>query len=203
MTLEVGKNRFEALADAEESADLIRYYSQQMEDASLRRPMGSFPRQKTRDISNLRSSACCALQLLSLSAGMSAGALLAGNTVVFKPSPTLRPRSQAPRICAGRAFRARWLHRLQRRSGKTLVAGPKVSESSSVEKWAAICRASQPRPACFSSSEEEPDLVTASADLEKGGGRRHAGLSDSRDRSAVPRAGSTCMGTWPRASGSF
>ncbi|HEY7697998.1 MAG TPA: aldehyde dehydrogenase family protein, partial [Vicinamibacteria bacterium] len=52
MTLEVGKTRSEALADAEESADLIRYYSQQMEDASgFDRPMGKLsPGEKTRDI---------------------------------------------------------------------------------------------------------------------------------------------------------
>ncbi|MDQ3782729.1 MAG: aldehyde dehydrogenase family protein, partial [Actinomycetota bacterium] len=32
MSIEVGKNRLEALGDVEESADLIRYYCHQMED---------------------------------------------------------------------------------------------------------------------------------------------------------------------------
>ena len=32
MAMEVGKNRLEALGDVEESADLIRYYCQQLED---------------------------------------------------------------------------------------------------------------------------------------------------------------------------
>ncbi len=34
MSLEVGKNRLEAMGDAEESADLIDYYCQQLEDAN-------------------------------------------------------------------------------------------------------------------------------------------------------------------------
>src|SRR5579883_446624 len=41
MSLEVGKNRMEAMGDAEESADLIDYYAQTMEDSNgFRRPLG-------------------------------------------------------------------------------------------------------------------------------------------------------------------
>ena len=40
MALEVGKNRLEAMGDVEESADLIDYYAQQVEDADgFVRPM--------------------------------------------------------------------------------------------------------------------------------------------------------------------
>jgi len=91
MSMEVGKNRLEAMGDVEEAADLIDYYAQRLlatdgfylplnklspreDTATLLRPYGvwvviapfNFP--------------------LALSAGMSAGALLGGNTVVFKPS---------------------------------------------------------------------------------------------------------------------
>ena len=42
MSLEVGKNRLEALGDVEEAADLIRYYCQQVEDSDgFTAPMGS------------------------------------------------------------------------------------------------------------------------------------------------------------------
>ncbi|MCZ6706258.1 MAG: aldehyde dehydrogenase family protein [Bacteroidetes bacterium] len=91
MCLEVGKSRLEAMGDTEEAADLIRYYCQQMEDAN-----GFFKRmgQLSPDehvVSVLRPFGVWAVIApfnfpLALSAGMSAGALVAGNTVVYKPS---------------------------------------------------------------------------------------------------------------------
>ena len=91
MGYEAGKNRLECVGDVEESADLIEYYCQQIErhdgfamklgtlgpgeeNASVLRPYGvwavispfNFP--------------------LALAAGPSGGALVAGNTVVFKPA---------------------------------------------------------------------------------------------------------------------
>ena len=42
MSLEVGKNRLEALGDVEEAADLIRYYCQQVEEHNgFTAPMGT------------------------------------------------------------------------------------------------------------------------------------------------------------------
>ena len=42
MTFEVGKNRLESLGDVEEAADLLRYYSDEMEqNHGFVRPMGS------------------------------------------------------------------------------------------------------------------------------------------------------------------
>ncbi|KRF14392.1 aldehyde dehydrogenase family protein [Nocardioides sp. Soil796] len=92
MSMEVGKNRLEALGDVEESAVFFRYYSDMMEkhdgfdvamdsivdaesNRSVMRPYGvwgvispfNFP--------------------MALAAGPTAGALIAGNTVVLKPSP--------------------------------------------------------------------------------------------------------------------
>jgi 1-pyrroline-5-carboxylate dehydrogenase len=91
MAMEVGKSRLEALGDVAESADLIRYYCDQMEEhdgfevkmdalsssehnRSVMKPYGvwavispfNFP--------------------MALAAGPMGGALVAGNTVVFKPS---------------------------------------------------------------------------------------------------------------------
>jgi 1-pyrroline-5-carboxylate dehydrogenase len=91
MGYEAGKNRLECVGDVEESADLIEYYCDQVaahhgfetklgalgpgeENSSVLRPYGvwavispfNFP--------------------LALSAGPSGGALVAGNTVVFKPA---------------------------------------------------------------------------------------------------------------------
>lgn len=91
MTFEIGKNRLEALGDAAETVDFLRYYAKQITDndgfvrhlsslndnehnTSVLRPWGvwgvispfNFP--------------------LALSGGPSIGALLTGNTVVIKPS---------------------------------------------------------------------------------------------------------------------
>jgi 1-pyrroline-5-carboxylate dehydrogenase len=91
MGYEAGKNRLECVGDVEESADLIEYYCKQLEEhhgfettlgklgpnednSSVMRPYGvwavispfNFP--------------------LALAAGPAGGALVAGNTVVFKPA---------------------------------------------------------------------------------------------------------------------
>lgn len=91
MTYEAGKNRLEAMGDAEESADLIRYYCTQIEEAQgFIRSMGRLsPNEKTS--STLRPFGVWVVIApfnfpLALATGMSSGALIAGNTVVFKPS---------------------------------------------------------------------------------------------------------------------
>jgi 1-pyrroline-5-carboxylate dehydrogenase len=91
MSLEVGKNRLEAMGDAEESADLIDYYCTQMEDAGgYQRTMASVtPVERNRDVLRPYGVFACIAPFnfpLALSTGMSAAALVAGNAVVFKPS---------------------------------------------------------------------------------------------------------------------
>jgi 1-pyrroline-5-carboxylate dehydrogenase len=91
MALEVGKNRLEALGDVEESADLIRYYCHEMEENDgFVHPMGRLSdREKT--FSAMRPYGVWAVISpfnfpLALAAGPVGGALVAGNTVVLKPS---------------------------------------------------------------------------------------------------------------------
>jgi 1-pyrroline-5-carboxylate dehydrogenase len=52
MSLEVGKNRFESMGDAEEAADLIDYYAQQVDDANgFVRPMANLtPTERNVDV---------------------------------------------------------------------------------------------------------------------------------------------------------
>src|SRR6187397_282952 len=91
MAIEVGKNRIESLGEVEEGADLLRYYSQTMEDndgydvgmdnlgdaavhtRSILRPHGVFG-----VVSPFNFP-------IALSAGPTSAALIAGNTVVLKP----------------------------------------------------------------------------------------------------------------------
>jgi 1-pyrroline-5-carboxylate dehydrogenase len=92
MSLEVGKNRLEALGDVEEAADLIRYYCQQVEDHDgFTRAMGSLS-DRERNVSVLRPYGVWAVISpfnfpMALAAGPAGAALAAGNPVILKPSP--------------------------------------------------------------------------------------------------------------------
>src|SRR5438045_5278733 len=91
MAFEVGKNRLEALGDVEETADLLRYYSDVMErHEGFVEPMGSLsPAEHTRSV--LKPHGVWAVISpfnfpMAISGGPAGGALIAGNTVVMKPS---------------------------------------------------------------------------------------------------------------------
>jgi 1-pyrroline-5-carboxylate dehydrogenase len=92
MAFEVGKNRIEALGEVEESADLLRYYSQTAEDnAFYDHPMGNLGDETVHTRSVLRPHGVFAVVSpfnfpMALAAGPTSAAILAGNTVVFKPS---------------------------------------------------------------------------------------------------------------------
>jgi 1-pyrroline-5-carboxylate dehydrogenase len=90
--IEVGKSRLEAMGEAEETVDLLRYYADEMAaNGGYARDMArAFLRETTRLV--LRPHGVFAVIApfnfpLALSAGMMAGALLGGNAVVFKPGP--------------------------------------------------------------------------------------------------------------------
>lgn len=91
MACEVGKNRLEAMGDAEESADLVDYYCQQVEDhRGFVREMARMTPVE-RNVETLRPYgvfACIAPFNfpLALSTGMSSAALMTGNAVVYKPA---------------------------------------------------------------------------------------------------------------------
>ena len=92
MAFEVGKNRIEALGEVEEAADLIRYYAQTAEDNQFYdHPMGNLGDAAVHTRSILRPHGVFAVVSpfnfpMALSTGPSSAAMLAGNTVVFKPS---------------------------------------------------------------------------------------------------------------------
>jgi 1-pyrroline-5-carboxylate dehydrogenase len=91
MSLEVGKSRLEAMGDAEESADLIDYYAQQVEDADgFVRPMAKMtPIERNTDVLRPYGVFACIAPFnfpLALSTGMSSAALMVGNAVVYKPA---------------------------------------------------------------------------------------------------------------------
>lgn len=91
LTYEVGKNRLEALGDAAETIDFLRYYSKQITDnEGFVRKLSSLG-DNEENVSVLRPWGVWAVISpfnfpLALSGGPSIGALITGNTVVIKPS---------------------------------------------------------------------------------------------------------------------
>jgi len=97
MSLEVGKSRLESMGDAEEAADLIDYYCQQVVDADgYVRPMARLtPTERNTDVLRPYGVFACIAPFnfpLALSTGMSAAALVAGNAVVFLENKQLEMR---------------------------------------------------------------------------------------------------------------
>jgi 1-pyrroline-5-carboxylate dehydrogenase len=91
MVWEVGKTRLEAMAEVEESADLLRYYAERMESQQgYRRPLARMSPAETTESVLLPYGVWAVVSPFNfpsaLAAGMIAGALLGGNTVVFKPA---------------------------------------------------------------------------------------------------------------------
>jgi len=91
MGYEAGKNRLECVGDVEESADLIEYYCNQIEQHhGFETTLGTLgPNEENSSV--LRPYGVWAVISpfnfpLALAAGPSGGALAAGNTVVFKPA---------------------------------------------------------------------------------------------------------------------
>jgi 1-pyrroline-5-carboxylate dehydrogenase len=91
MGMEVGKNRLEAMGDVQETADLMTYYCDQVESHDgYEKPMARLSESEdNRDV--LRPYGVWAIVSpfnfpMALAGGPSSGALLGGNTVVFKPA---------------------------------------------------------------------------------------------------------------------
>ncbi|MGB3562384.1 MAG: aldehyde dehydrogenase family protein [Thermoanaerobaculia bacterium] len=182
MSIEVGKTRFESLADVEESADLIRYYCQQMVDAEgFDRPMGQLaPNEKTRDL--LRPYGVWVVISpfnfpLALAAGMAGGALVAGNTVVFKPASEAAATGLRLYEILREAGLPAGVFNFVTGGGEVvgpeLVTNPKVSGlvfTGSKEVGQSIYLAfnrDTPRPCFLELGGKNPAIVTARADLEK------------------------------------
>jgi 1-pyrroline-5-carboxylate dehydrogenase len=91
MALEVGKNRLEAMGDAEEAADLVDYYGDQLEahDGFVREMARMTPIERNVELLRPYGVFACVAPFnfpLALSTGMSSAALLTGNAVVYKPA---------------------------------------------------------------------------------------------------------------------
>lgn len=180
LSFENGKNRFESAADVDEAIDFLRYYSQQVVDTQgFNREMGrSVKDERSRSV--LRPYGVWAVISpfnfpLAIATGMTAGAIITGNTAVLKPA------SDTP-------FMALRLYEILREAdlpsgvlnlvtgggstvGATLVGSDDVEGlafTGSREVGLAAFRAftaKRPRPVVTEMGGKNPAIVTAKADV--------------------------------------
>ncbi|MCP8320198.1 MAG: aldehyde dehydrogenase family protein [archaeon] len=91
MSMENGKNRFEAIGDVDEGIDLVRYYCEEMEvNKGYEKVMGkAYPNEEAKSVMKPYGVWGVISPFnfpFAIAIGMSSGALITGNTVVFKPS---------------------------------------------------------------------------------------------------------------------
>lgn len=181
MSLEVGKSRMEALGDAEESADLIDYYAGIYEEAGgYDRPLGRLsPNENTRSVLRPYGVFACIAPFnfpMALSTGMSAAALMTGNTVVYKPAQDtpwtgllLHEAYAAAGVPAG-VFQ--YVSGLASNMGDALWKNPDVDGivfTGSKDVGMRLARefaTRWPKPVLMEMGGKNPAIVTASADLD-------------------------------------
>lgn len=180
--VEVGKSRMEALGEVEETIDLIRFYADEMEaNAGWERPLArANPREETRDV--LRPFGVFGVIApfnfpVALSAGMAVSALLAGNAVVFKPSPMAGLTGRLLADCLVEAGLPEGVFALLgggAETGEAIVAHPGIDGlafTGSHRVGMAIMRTfgvggTHARPVLAEMGGKNPTYVTASADLD-------------------------------------
>jgi 1-pyrroline-5-carboxylate dehydrogenase len=183
MAMEVGKSRLEALGEVEESADLIRYYCDVYErNDGYAHPMDNLGDAAVHTRSVLRPFGVFAVISpfnfpMALAAGPSSAALMAGNTVVFKPATA----SAMSGVLLAEAYRDAGLpdgvFNLVMGPGATV--GQEIQENpgidgivftGSYEVGMGIFRSFSkrwPKPCIVEMGGKNPAIVTASADLEE------------------------------------
>src|SRR3989475_1900160 len=183
MSFENGKNRYEAMADVDEAADLTRWYAVEMlRNQGYERPMGAFlPGETTRSI--LKPYGVWAVVApfnfpLAIAAGMSTGALITGNTVVFKPAsdtPFMGLRLAETLRDAGLPAGAfNFVTGPGATVGQELLDNPDVDGFVFTGSRAVGMKALQtftrtrPKPIITEMGGENPAIVTASAELDQG-----------------------------------
>jgi 1-pyrroline-5-carboxylate dehydrogenase len=183
MAIEVGKSRLEALGEVEESADLIRYYCDVYErNDGYAHAMDNLGDASVHTRSVLRPFGVFAVISpfnfpMALAAGPSSGALMAGNTVVFKPATA----SAMSGVLLAEAYRDAGLpdgvFNLVMGPGETV--GQEIQENpgidgivftGSYEVGMGLFRTFSkrwPKPCIVEMGGKNPAIVTASADLEE------------------------------------
>lgn len=186
ITLEVGKNRMEALGDAAEAADLIRYACDQIEanDGFIKR-MGNDPLKgyKATNYSVLRPYGVWLVISpfnfpAALTGGPAGAALVAGNTIVFKPASDTPWTSRLLAECFRDAGLPDGVFNFVTGPGRTLgqalidhpeVDGVTFTGSFDVGMgiFRSFAQGDYVRPTILELGGKNPTIVTANADIEE------------------------------------
>jgi 1-pyrroline-5-carboxylate dehydrogenase len=194
LSLETGKTRVEAVGEVQEASDLIETYCSEMEEnGGFSRPLASFSdNERNQDV--LRPYGVFGVISpfnfpLALSIGMTAAALVAGNTVVLKPSeeaPWSANLIADAMIAAGLPAGVFNLIHGGPETGEALVESPVdgIAFTGSAEVGRHIARRLHDgpfaRPALTEMGGKNPAIVTSSANLQtaaEGVARAAYGLS--------------------------
>ncbi|MCA9939761.1 MAG: aldehyde dehydrogenase family protein [Anaerolineales bacterium] len=183
MTMEVGKNRLEALGDVEETADLIRYYCDQMEaNEGFVKPMKQeSPRHHNRSL--LKPYGVWAVISpfnfpFALAGGPSGGAMVAGNTVVFKPATDTAYTGWLLTACFRDAGIPAGVFNFVtgggRTVGQTIVDHPDIagitftgSYDVGMNIYRSFAAGKYPRPCIAEMGGKNPTIISKKADLDK------------------------------------
>ena len=186
MALEVGKNRMEALGDVQETADLIAYYCDQMESNNgYVKPMGVDPLKgyQSRNVSILKPYGVWVVISpfnfpFALAGGPSGAALVAGNTVVFKPASdtpyTGRLLAEAYRDAGLPDGVFNFVTGGGATVGETLINSPEVdgvtftgSYDIGMHIYKSFASGRWPRPCIAEMGGKNPAIVSRNADLDR------------------------------------
>jgi 1-pyrroline-5-carboxylate dehydrogenase len=186
MALEVGKNRMEALGDAQETADLISYYCDQVEvNGGYVKPMGVDPLKgyTSRNLSVLKPHGVWVVISpfnfpFALAGGPSGAALVAGNTVVFKPASdtpyTGRLLAEVFRDAGLPDGVFNYVTGGGASVGETLITSPEVdgitftgSYDVGMHIYKTFATGKYPRPCIAEMGGKNPAIVSRNADLER------------------------------------
>ncbi len=186
VALEVGKNRLEALGDVQETADLIYYACADMErNDGFVRAMGADPLvgYRSQNVSVLRPYGVWAVISpfnfpCALAGGPSGAALVAGNTVVFKPASDTPWAGRLLAECMRDAGIPDGVFNLVTGAGGTvgqaLVDDPRVagitftgSHAVGMGLYRRFANGAWPRPCIAEMGGKNPAIVSRNADLER------------------------------------
>jgi len=200
MGYEVGKNRLECVGDVEESADLIAYYCDQIEQHNgfVEKMAALGPGED--NLSVLRPYGVWAVISpfnfpLALAAGPAGGALAAGNTVVFKPAsdtPWMGAKLSEMAIEAGLPRGVfNFITGPGSTAGQELIDNDGIdgivftgSKDVGMKLMRDNAGRAVPRPLIIEMGGKNPAIVTSSADLDK--------ATDGVMRSAFGAQGQKC-----------
>jgi 1-pyrroline-5-carboxylate dehydrogenase len=196
---EAGKSRLEALGEIEEAADFFSYYTNVMEETDAFRTVMGIPGSPEESVSVLRPYGVFAVISpfnfpLALAGGPTAAALLAGNTIVFKPATDAPLVGSRLYELAAESLPAGVFNFVTGGGstvGQELIDNSGVSGivfTGSMEVGMRLIRDNAarpiPRPLIIEMGGKNPTIVSASADLDK--------ASDGVMRSAFGYQGQKC-----------